>query len=128
MTSVRGLNHVTLAVRDVSRAVQFYVDGLGLTLRKRWQNGAYLEAGELWLCLSQDDAARSTQHDDYTHVAFDVSLEEFAPLATQIKDAGGTSWKENRSEGDSFYFLDPDGHKLEIHAGTLASRLAAMSR
>jgi hypothetical protein len=33
-------------------------------------------------------------------------------------------WKSNRSEGDSFYFLDPDGHQLEAHVGSLESRLA----
>jgi hypothetical protein len=32
-------------------------------------------------------------------------------------------WQENRSHGKSFYFLDPDGHKLEIHASDLRSRL-----
>jgi hypothetical protein len=33
-------------------------------------------------------------------------------------------WKVNRSEGASYYFLDP-GHKLELHVGSLALRLAA---
>jgi hypothetical protein len=35
-------------------------------------------------------------------------------------------WQVNRSEGPSLYFLDPNGRKLEIHAGDWQTRLAAM--
>jgi hypothetical protein len=38
---------------------------------------------------------------------------------------GVLEWRENRSEGASFYFLDPDGHKIEAHVGDLVSRLEA---
>ena len=123
---IRGLNHITLAVSDLQKAVGFYRDVLGLTLRKRWSGGAYFEAGDFWICLSPDDAVRREPHPDYTHLAFDVADEEFDALATRIARAGAPVWKNDRSEGRSHYFLDPDGHKLELHVGTLQTRLDAM--
>lgn len=120
---VRGLNHLTLAVTDLERSIAFYRDLLGCDLRASWADGAYLEAGALWLCLSRDPAAVETQHADYTHYAFDVAPEAFDELSARIR-VGAQLWKNNRSEGASLYFLDPDGHRLELHVGTLASRLA----
>ena len=35
-------------------------------------------------------------------------------------------WQENRSPGDSFYFLDPNGHKLEIHVSDLDARVKTL--
>jgi catechol 2,3-dioxygenase-like lactoylglutathione lyase family enzyme len=119
---VRGINHITLAVRDLDRALRFYVDLLGCRLRARWTRGAYLEAGSLWLCLELDARERAPQSDD-SHVALSVDAAEFAIIAQTIRSGGTTLWKENRSEGDSLYFLDPDGHKLEIHVGDLRTRL-----
>ena len=123
--AIRGLNHITLATTNLPRAVAFYVDALGLTLEHRWENGAYLSAGSLWLCLSIDGHVDPVT--DYTHVAFDVSSEDFAPTCARLSAHGAGQWKENRSEGDSFYFTDPDGHRLELHVGDLASRLAHIS-
>ena len=84
--------------------------------------GAYLEAGTLWICLSYDPAARGEPNPDYTHLAFDVVDTDFHDLAHRIGQSAVT-WKDNRSEGSSLYFLDPDGHRLELHAGSLASRM-----
>ncbi|MDQ0314372.1 VOC family protein [Amorphus orientalis] len=121
--AITGLNHLTLAVTDLDRALAFYRDLLGLTLRARWADGAYLEAGDLWLCLTRDADASKAVRSDTTHAAFGVSEADFAALAEKIA-AHAPLWKDNRSEGASLYFLDPDGHKLELHVGSLESRLA----
>ncbi len=127
MSFIRGLNHLTLATADLDRAVAFYSDVLGFELKKRWTGGAYLQAGALWICLSPDPEARTRPHSDYTHLAFDVAQADFESAVERLKNTGAHCWKDNRSEGESFYFLDPDGHKLELHVGNLQSRLAAMS-
>ena len=45
-----GLNHITLAVIDRERSLALYRDLLGFRLRALWPDGAYLDAGALWLC------------------------------------------------------------------------------
>jgi len=121
-TGITGLNHITLAVADVGRSIEFYRDVLGCTVRAAWPDGAYLEAGPLWLCLSRDDQARTSSRSDYTHVAFNISEENYTRMSERLA-AVCIIWKDNKSEGDSIYFLDPDGHKLEIHLGSLETRL-----
>jgi catechol 2,3-dioxygenase-like lactoylglutathione lyase family enzyme len=122
MMRVTGINHITLAVSDVERSLTFYRDVLGFEARAVWSDGAYLEAGSLWLCLSLDEQARSAPYPDYTHVAFAVEEADFTDLSASLI-AECRIWKQDRSEGASVYFLDPDGHKLEIHVGSLQSRL-----
>ena len=124
--TIRGLNHITLATTDLPRAIAFYTDALGLSLEHQWEQGAYLSAGNLWLCLSVDGHVSDVT--DYTHVAFDVAADDFTLTCTRLTKHGAKSWKINRSEGDSFYFTDPDGHKLELHVGDLASRMAHISK
>ncbi len=84
-----GLNHLTLALHNLDRSVDFYRHLLGFRLHARWDTGAYLSLDVL--CLRAHDVIE---------------------------------WQQNRSEGGSLYFLDPDGHKLEAHVGDLNSRLA----
>lgn len=117
-----GLNHLTLAVSDISISFDFYVDQLGFTPKARWSGGAYLALGNLWLCLSLDNVVPK---DDYTHFAFSVETNRFDAFAARLRKSGVTEWKINKSEGKSIYLLDPDGHKLEVHDGDLESRLSA---
>lgn len=120
-----GLNHLTLAVTDLNRSVTFYQGLLHLRLDATWDTGAYLSLPGLWLCLSFDPLRNSEPAADYTHYAFTVSAVDFPVFVEHLRSAGVQEWRDNRSEGASFYFLDPDGHKLEVHVGDLASRLEA---
>jgi catechol 2,3-dioxygenase-like lactoylglutathione lyase family enzyme len=117
------INHITLAVSDVERSARFYRDLLGLTPVMKGKAGAYLSAGGVWFALNLDPGVLETRRKDYSHIAFSCSISEFQTLKSRLLDYGCEEWSENRSEGESFYFKDPDGHQLEIHVGSLETRL-----
>lgn len=123
---IRGLNHITFAVTDLARSFAFYVEALGCRPVARWSNGAYLTAGGVWLALVVEDDVNPTGRTDYSHIAFTCAPDDFAAMSERLRAAGADTWQPNRSEGDSFYFTDPDGHRLELHVGDLDSRLMHM--
>ena len=125
---ISGINHITLSVRNLETSFDFYTRVLGLRPVARWYKGAYLEAGSHWVCLNVDLDVRSRCLPEYTHTAFTVSSDDFPLLVDRLQRIGTVCWQENRSPGDSHYFLDPDGHKLEIHTSTLADRIRAMKQ
>lgn len=119
---ITGMNHITLAVKDVKKSFAFYRDIIGLKPLCRWDKGAYFLVDKFWFCLNQDD--RREINPCYTHYAFSVSPDNFQSMSERIINSGAFVFKENTSPGESLYFLDPDGHKLEIHASDWQSRVA----
>jgi len=123
---ILGINHLTLSVSNLEKSFNFYTQILGCKPLAKWKRGAYLLAGNLWLCLScKQNICRQTSP-DYTHIAFTISPEDFNKYLQNITRL--KLWKENTSEGDSLYILDPDGHKLELHVGNWQTRLAAIKQ
>ncbi|MGR5435293.1 fosfomycin resistance glutathione transferase [Vibrio owensii] len=118
-----GLNHITIAVSDLERSLDFYINALGFKGHVKWKQGAYLSLGDLWLCLSVD---KPDEKSDYSHIAFSISQQDFTDFSHKLIQLDIAQWKENKSEGDSLYLLDPDGHKLEINSGDLYSRLESI--
>ena len=118
---IEGINHVTLSAPDVEEAIVFYRDVLGCDLVAAWPSGAYLLAGTMWLALVQGNVLAGT--DDYSHIVFTVSSEDLAGVAARVEESGAVVWQDNRTEGDSLYFEDPAGHRLEIHSSDLSARL-----
>ncbi|TMO79001.1 fosfomycin resistance glutathione transferase [Pseudoalteromonas aurantia] len=120
---LNGINHITIAVNDLEESFNFYVKILGMVPHAKWFRGAYLSLNELWFCLSLDEASPSK---DYSHLAFDVSPSNFSVAKDKILNSGAKQWKQNKSEGNSIYFLDPNSHKLELHVGSLTKRLESL--
>ncbi|EKF8205557.1 VOC family protein (plasmid) [Pseudomonas aeruginosa] len=119
-----GFNHLTLAVCSLPRSIAFYEETLGFKLSARWKTGAYLSLGDLWLCLSSDSVRAEDMQRNYTHYAFSIDQKNFAEFSQRLRELNVPLWRQDKSEGDSLYFLDPDGHQLEAHVGDLKSRLA----
>ena len=126
---ITGLNHITLAVKNIEKSFTFYRDVLGFTPLCKWEGSAYFLVGNpdqpdgLWFCLDRDPQRQETAC--RTHYAFSVSLDDFKAMSERIIHSDATLFKENTSPGESLYFLDPDGHKLEIHVGDWKTRLHA---
>lgn len=126
---ITGLNHITLAVKDIETSFAFYRNVLGFTPLCKWDGSAYFLVGDpeqpgcLWFCLDRDAHRQETTCS--THYAFSVSPEDFKVVSERIIAAGATLFKENTSPGESLYFLDPDDHKLEIHIGDWQTRITA---
>ncbi len=123
---MRAINHITLAVSNLEKSILFYRDILGLKFIKEWQTGAYFLSGNIWFALNLDKRVIGKIPSDYSHIAFSCCKNEFETLKKKLIAYGCRHWAENVSEGDSFYFNDPDGHQLEIHVGNLQSRLRSM--
>ncbi len=120
---ITGVNHLTFSVRDLDESIGFYTGVLGFRLASRGDGEAHLLAGDAWVALILDSSTRGNVLPEYTHVAFSVAAKDFAALDRRIRRSGAEIWQENRTRGDSLYFLDPNGHKLEIHASDLGSRI-----
>lgn len=120
---IQGINHITLSVKSLDESFTFYRDILGFRPLMRKSKSVYFLAGDLWFCIEEDPAVRPQALPEYTHIAFSVEQKDFAAIAEKFKKLNVTLFKENKSEGDSIYFLDPNGHKLELHVGNWQSRL-----
>ena len=123
---VSGFSHVTIAVRDLSVALQFYAGLLGMRLVHRGEHDAYLEWGAAWLCLLEQPDASANRQGGVDHVAFHIAEDAFPAAVSLLHEARVPIVRGpiRRGSGWSINFLDPDGTQLELHTSTLAARMA----
>ena len=125
---IEGINHITFSVKNVKVSIRFYRDVLGLRLIAKWSTGAYFTAGPTWIALFKDQNISKRAHNEYSHIAFTVPKAHFHKMCERIRLSKAVIWQENKSEGNSLYFRDPNGHKFEIHASNLRKRVEYMRK
>lgn len=122
---IEGINHITLAVKDLDESFIFYKELLEFKPLAKWAKGAYFLAGDMWFCIIEDKNLKTESKEGYSHIALSINEENFIILSNKIKSQNIRIWQENTSEGNSLYFLDPNGHKLELHTTRWQDRLKA---
>ena len=119
------INMITLGVRNMERAIQFYENGLGLPRMPFEGGAAFFVLNGSWLslypwdALAEDATVPSEGHGfqgiTLAHVV--SSKKEVGDVLTQAVKAGGKLVKPAQDVfwgGYSGYFADPDGHLWEV--------------
>ncbi len=122
MFVLEGIDHIALAVRDVERSVLWYQEVLGLERRFEsvWGNyPAVVGVGTTSLALfpvKSADPAPPPGRDVIAmrHFAFRVDRANFDAATTALKERGLTIEFQDHGAAHSIYFVDPDGHRIEI--------------
>ena len=125
---IAGLLETALYVDDMARSVRFFREVLRLVPMFESERLTAFDAGHIGVLLI---FARFESHEDVTtpggiipghegagplHMAFAISREDYEPWRDHLAEAGVTiasevAWPRG---GRSLYFMDPDGHVLEL--------------
>ncbi|MGV2874855.1 metallothiol transferase FosB [Macrococcus capreoli] len=124
---INAINHITFSVANLERSIYFYQNILEGKLLMKGRTSAYLDIGGMWIALNvETDVQRFEINPTYTHIAFSIDEQDFSYWKEKFeKENVNLLESRARSKEDklSIYFTDPDGHRLELHTGTLEDRL-----
>jgi glyoxylase I family protein len=108
-----GLHHVSLNVRDVPAALDFYTRVLGLTQRTDRPDfsfdGAWLDAGHQQIHLIDADVPPSLgQHFALAVSDLDAAVAELRGRGVEVTDPAGVG------TGRQSFLADPAGNRIEL--------------
>ncbi|MGK0554826.1 metallothiol transferase FosB [Macrococcus capreoli] len=124
---INAINHITFSVANLERSIYFYQNILEGKLLMKGRTSAYLDIGGMWIALNvETDVQRFEINPTYTHIAFSIDEQDFSYWKEKF-EKGNVNLLESRARSKedklSIYFTDPDGHRLELHTGTIEDRL-----
>ncbi|MFI6042327.1 VOC family protein [Nocardia sp. NPDC051321] len=111
-----ALHHVSINVRDLDRALRFYVDLLGLTQRTDRPHdlgieGAWLDVGDrqLHLIVQPDVPPALGQHFALLVDQLDIAVPALRSQGLTVSDP------VQIGQGRQSFMSDPDGNVVELH-------------
>lgn len=119
---LENLDHVALTVSDVERSAAWYCEVLGLERRHKGVWGSFpamVGIGDTMVALFPLKGDRPKPPPDWKtiamrHVAFRTDRSGFDLARSELRERGIEFEFQDHDISHSIYFLDPDGHELEI--------------
>ena len=128
MARVSKVGHVVLGVRDPQASVKFYTEALGMEevniLDLGGMKMAFLSFGERDhdIALIQVPADEPVGSPGFSHTALEIEggEDQLKELYKRLNDYGAkVEMTADHIITKSFYFLDPDGNRLELFSQVL---------
>ena len=120
--AMKGMWHVAINVRDVTRMRSFYVGVLGYVVE--WEpdpDNLYLSRGRDNIAIHRSDKAPepgSTNRGSLDHIGFilerEAEVDEWAAWLTEHGHPPEVAVKTHRDGARSFYSRDPEGNLLQF--------------
>lgn len=122
MFELEGLDHVALAVRDVERSADWYVEVLGFERRFPGMWGGvpvFVARGKTAIALFPQRNAHANpppprESAGILHLALRADRKNFAAAQRELASRGIALHFTDHEISHSIYFRDPDGIELEI--------------
>ncbi len=123
MLKIDHIDHVAITVSDVERSIKWYQEVLGLErgYQDVWGNcPAMVGTGNTWVALfpcaavHPDRVSNKKRVITMQHFAFRVDRFNFKWAQDELERRGIAFEFQDHEVCHSIYFLDPDGHEIEL--------------
>lgn len=111
---VSGIDHVVFHVKDLARSKKFYVELLGMEVRREnsWQ--IFLRCGSQSVGLFKVERGEKIHSGDkVNHLALRLVSGEYQKVKAALEEAGIEA-SGRRGDPQCIYLSDPDGHRLQL--------------